>query len=451
MERNHVLRGMAAVLAAVVLVGLLGGCKKKTEADLVIVSPHNQKIEEEFERAFKDWYQEKYGEEVSLEWRDIGGTSDITKYLMNVYKDNQTSGIDVYFGGGAPDHRMLAEKDITVAAELDEEVVAGLPEDIGGVPQYDPAGRWYGAAASGFGIVYNVKLIHEHDLGVPKSWDDLADPIMYGRIAAANGNHSGSARAAYEMIVQSEPTWPEGWAKLLKIYANSKRYTQGASDIPKDVANGDILAGCAIDFYGYTQIQKSGEHMVGFSMPTETAAFTPDPISMLKGAPHPTVAKRFMEFVLSEEGQLLWCLPAGAEGGPKEHDLLRQPVRRDAYQAAQGRMLDPLIDPFTQGGGFTRNDESYRIRTSSLHGPLMQAAAIDNQQALAEAWKAIIDKGMPDDLMRQFTALPDNLADEQTALATAEKLSDPKTREKVLTDWQVYFRDKYKAIVEKAK
>ncbi|KKM00878.1 hypothetical protein LCGC14_1800050, partial [marine sediment metagenome] len=328
--------------AAVALTGGLGGCRKKVQADLVIASPHNRHIETEFARAFSDWHKQQFGKAVSIEYRDVGGTTSTTQFLINQYAGSDTSGIDLYFGGGAPDHILLTAKGCTAPVKLPPELLAALPETIGGVRQYDRDGYWHGTAVSCVGILYNAKLLASSQLEPPQRWEDLARPELFGRIAAADASKSGSAKLAYEMIIQSAPDWPAGWAKLLKIFANCKSYTTGASDVVNDVANGEIVAGAAIDFYAFNQIAISGDDL-GFTVVAGTTAFTPDPISLLKGAPHEKLAKRFIEFVLSAQGQALWCLPAGATGGPRDHALYRQPIRRDVYRKYQGKMLAPLV------------------------------------------------------------------------------------------------------------
>lgn len=48
---------------------------------LVIISPHNEAIRYEFGEAFSRWYREQYGRPVKVDWRTIGGTSEIMRYL----------------------------------------------------------------------------------------------------------------------------------------------------------------------------------------------------------------------------------------------------------------------------------------------------------------------------------------------------------------------------------
>lgn len=48
---------------------------------LVIVSPHNEAIRHEFGLGFSRWHHEQYGTPVRVDWRAIGGTSEIMRYL----------------------------------------------------------------------------------------------------------------------------------------------------------------------------------------------------------------------------------------------------------------------------------------------------------------------------------------------------------------------------------
>ena len=52
---------------------------------LVIISPHNEAIRYEFGWAFSEWHREHYGKPVKVDWRSIGGTSEIMRYLGAEY------------------------------------------------------------------------------------------------------------------------------------------------------------------------------------------------------------------------------------------------------------------------------------------------------------------------------------------------------------------------------
>jgi len=440
------------LLLALAAIGLLVGCRKDDPVDLVIVSPHNSFVQKEFEQAFAQWHQAKYGQTPRLQWREIGGTWQITDYIKAQYAKSGSSGIDIFFGGGSPPHEDLAKRGMLTPLTLPADTLEQIPESIRGVRQRDAEGRWFGACMSSFGILYNARLAKQMDVAAPQSWDDLADPRMLDLVCTA-GPQSGSALAAYELILQSAPDWPAGWRRLLSFWGNCKSFTDGASEVPGVVAKGQVVAGTCIDYYAFGAIVRSGSDVLSYALPAESAVFTPDPISVLKGPPHRQMAERFVQFVLSPAGQALWGLPPGSEDGPTTHALYRQPIRKDTYAAYAGRMLDNLVNPYEFTGDFVLDGELQAVRTSHVLPRLMRAAAMDNAEYLRQAWRVLIAKGAPDDLMAEFAALPTDLATEQAMLATAARIAEleaagnDKALHETVAGWRGFFRDKYKAII----
>ncbi len=57
----------------------------RTALRLVILTPHNEAIRQEFARAFSAWHQERFGVPVKVDWLAIGGTTEIARYLDAQY------------------------------------------------------------------------------------------------------------------------------------------------------------------------------------------------------------------------------------------------------------------------------------------------------------------------------------------------------------------------------
>lgn len=225
---------------------------------LVVVTPHPERLRAEFGRAFSREWKRRTGEEVAVDWRVPGGTSEIAVMLKSEFSaafelhwtrtlgrkwtpevaqnfmspkapgGNEARqafldsgvgiGVDVMFGGGAYDFQMQAENGVLVAAQgpgtgiraLREKHPAwfgeqGIPEMVSGEPFRDPQDRWVAACLSGFGIVFNRDVLRR--LGVerdPEQWADLADPRLYGQIALADPGRSGTVTKAFEMLIQQE-------------------------------------------------------------------------------------------------------------------------------------------------------------------------------------------------------------------------------------------------------
>jgi len=224
---------------------------------LIIITPHAEPIKYEFEHAFRKYYLENFGREISFDWRSPGGTSDIVRYINDRFEaafrqywesnpdnvrwnktiagafsnhsfDNPSPdappeaakarkiflasdvgiGIDLFFGGGAYDHAKHADKGYAVDAgirELHPEWFTGeiIPRDFSGEILYDEKGRYYGACLSSFGICYNADRIKSmRDSSPPVAWHDLGEPRFFQQIVVADPTKSGSINKCFEMIIQ---------------------------------------------------------------------------------------------------------------------------------------------------------------------------------------------------------------------------------------------------------
>jgi ABC-type Fe3+ transport system substrate-binding protein len=443
------------------------------EADdtVVIITPHNEAIRHEFGLAFQQWYHARTGRTVAVDWRMIGGTSEIARYLegesvasfRNLWtgrlgrawsaeiqsafqngrlpedapaEDRQARaaylaseagcGIDLFFGGGSPDFTKQARAgrlvDSGLGALHPEWFSSGdLPLSFRGEPFSDPGRLWYGAVLSSFGIVFNRDALRR--IGFerePSEWSDLADPRFFGQIGLCDPTKSGSITVAFENVIQQQmhrrldriraeqpglspaaasglaarQGWVDALRLLQKVGANARYFTDTSQKPPIDVAAGDCAAGMCIDFYGTEQQEavrrRGGGDRVGYVSPEGGAAYSVDPIGLLRGAPHPQAAKAFMEFVLSLDGQKLWNFRTGTPGGPVEFAIRRLPVRRDFYGHTEWRGFrsDPDVFPYGEKAGLVYN----RDWTGALYleiGFVVRVMTEDTHAELARAWYAV--------------------------------------------------------------
>lgn len=433
------------VFLASVMLAMLAAPLRAQQYDLEIITPHWDGIQEEFDRAF----DEHVGRDVKIRWIKQG-TGELIQLLTAKDRtaSGETFGLDVFFGGGVPDHQLAASLGFLEKADLPADILEGIPPEIAGVQNYDPGHMWFGTALSSFGIIYNKRGLANQGLPEPASWEDLADPKMSSWVVIADPRKSSSVRVAYELILQKYG-WDAGWGLLTRMAANSRSIAVASSNIPNDVAGGDVLAGPCIDFYAYSQIAKAGEDVIGYVNPKGASAITPDPISMLRKPPHREMAVKFISFVLSPEGQRLWVLPVGAEGGPKRHELRRLPVRPDVC----AKYADQLIikDPYQQAGEgvFMKMDGDLQNRRTTLIRDLMGAVLIDLHGELRRAWQALIAGGMKPAAVKEFQAAPFS---EQEGLAIAARLEEGDARARRMTrQWIAEFSKRYAKVEQLAK
>src|ERR1700722_8392164 len=266
---------------------------------------------------------------------DRGSEGERARYAF--LNSNAGCGIDLLFVGGSFDFVNLANRGLLVDSGVLSrfpELFSGsgdlvIPRSLGGEPYWDAQGRWVGTCLAEFGICYNPEILTR--LGVftsPSQWTDLANERLFNAIALADPTKSGSVAKAFELMIQqkmnqrlaelaaSAPDQPreqrekqamvEGWERglqlLIRLAANSRYFSDGAPKIPMDVAYGEAAAGMCIDFYGRFESEsvatKNGQSRLKYTSVVGGPSVGADSIALLRGAPHPQVAKAFIDFAL---------------------------------------------------------------------------------------------------------------------------------------------------------
>jgi len=344
-------------------------------------------------------------------------------------------GVDLFFGGGAYDYQKNAAAGFLVDSGIFDAEPEWFSDDIipatvSGEPLYDPQHRWIGNCLSSFGIVSNVNNLKR--LGFDRElarWDDLADPKLYGAVALADPTKSGSATKAFEMLIQQklnlsqtpeyaekypkltddelfEKGWSDALALIQRISANARYFTDSAAKIPLDVSQGNAAAGMCIDFYGRTWDQllrdSNGESRVRYLTPTGGSSVGADPIGMFRGAPSPDLAREFIHFLLSQEGQKLWNYEVGAPGGPVNRALRRMPIRKDLFTSDHlEHFVDPEVMPYVAAEDFVYRPEWTESIFAGIR-VVIQAMCLESHDELCETWEVLIETDFPTDAVLEF-------------------------------------------------
>lgn len=343
-QRSSRSRALKTVIITITLL-----CSSSAFADsdeIIAVTPHWEGIRSEFARGFAAEWRRKTGREITIRWLDIGGASDIVKYLKSQFKQQPTGiGIDLFFGGGSDSFLELERDNLLAPASISPSVLAAIPSNLSGIPLYSPNRTWFANALSTFGILYNKVAVERLRLPVPRRWSDLANPDYFDLIGAGDPRKSGSMHAMYEIMLQGYG-WQNGWQLLQRFARNVRNFAGGASQIGKEVATGEMVYGIAIDTYAGDIIRQVGRHRLGYILPEDFASINGDSIGLLTGAPHPAAATAFIEFLLSEAGQKLWYAKKGSPGGPVNFEIGKLPVLPALYnKVPAATMFD--INPFT--------------------------------------------------------------------------------------------------------
>jgi ABC-type Fe3+ transport system substrate-binding protein len=386
------------------------GCSSFTSERprLVLISPHRDELREEVALAFQDWiasradfFQAK-GVDVSrgveIVWQDIGGGStQIAKYLES---NPGSTGIDVLFGGGTEPHQRLADKGLLEPLQLPDEILARIPRELNGVPLRDPHNRWFGPMLSSFGILYNRRVLNRIGQSAPgedtaaettkkglKGWAYLASPGMRTWVGAGDPRITGSLHMVYEIILQSHG-WEEGFRILLRLGANTHRFIRDSGSLTREVLNGECAAAGNLDANALGAISRDPNGM-GFFLPPGETIINPDSVSVLKGAPHPDLARAFVEFTLSDAGQQLFLLQPGEPGGPRRFPIGRMSVVPELYERfPPEKRAVGNVNPFTVVNTIRYDSDLGFSRFNALND-LFGAVIMDAQPDLTAAWAAV--------------------------------------------------------------
>ncbi|MBN2712945.1 MAG: ABC transporter substrate-binding protein, partial [Planctomycetes bacterium] len=277
-------------------------------------------------------------------------------------------------------------------------------------------------------------------LPVPRQWDDLARPEYFSWVGSGDPRRSGSVHMCYEIILQAEGL-EKGWKTITLLSANVRRFGDSGGTVPNEIAAGDIAAGMVIDQYGQRVINTIGEEYLKFILPADMTLVGPDAIGIIRNDSNPVLSDLFVQFALSEEGQRILFQHPGTNGQKK--DLCRMPVVEALYSDPQA----PKNNPFTFKGGF-----AYDVKLGSKRwrfvNDLIGSCLIDSHEELCGAWKAVIEKGAPEDLVNELCALPFR-PDEVEGLIKAWK--ETVTREEAISRIGNEMRERFAAISAKAK
>ncbi len=402
--------------AALLLALLLGtGCRKACDRELVIISPHSPEIRREFSLAFAKWYTARTGRTVEIKWLDVGGTGEAIEYIRSRNVDKkQAGGVDVFFGGGNFPFMQLSDAGLLIPHLLADSVLEKIPHDINGAPIHGADSLWYGAAVSGFGIMYNREIAARNGFSMPTRWEHLADPRCQGWISSGDPRYSGSIHMMYEILLQAYG-WEKGWDIITRMGANVQTFAKGAGSAAKAVSLGQAAFGLAIDFYAFIEIERYGRDRLGFVLPEGETVLSADGIGILKNAPSPNLAHLFLDYVLGE-GQKLWILRAGVEGGPVENALCRFPVDSTLY-GLDADMLAVTENPFELRSALPY-DAALGGRRWAILGDLIAALIITPHAQLKAGCAGALRRGLTEQEIQRLLRID---ITEQEASDLAEK------------------------------
>src|SRR5256714_1650415 len=195
----------------------------------------------------------------------------------------------------------------------------------------------------GFG--YNTELLAKKKLPEPKCWKDLANPAYKDEIQMANPGSSGTAFNTVSTILQLMGE-DAGFKFLAAMNKNVNQYTRSGTAGIRAAGKGETTIGIA--FLHDSVAQTAQGYPIKTVAPCEGTGYEIISSAIIKGAPNPEGAKKWMDFVLSPAGQNVaitvnkFQIPSNRNAqvhpmAPKAADVKLIKLDLDKYGSKEGR------------------------------------------------------------------------------------------------------------------
>ena len=187
-------------------------------------------------------------------------------------------------------------------------------------PFDDYDGSFTAARLGTLGIVINTEKVSNP----PMEWETIAtDPLYKNAFGIADPALSGTS---YMSVALLEKQF--GWDYLVRLHDNGAIKSKGSGRVIDDTATGTLTACLGVDYITASKIDKGSP--LAMVYPKELL-MVPSPIAIFKNADHMDVAKKFIDYVLSQEAQ------------QKVADAGTVPVRTDVKMPEKYNLPNPEI------------------------------------------------------------------------------------------------------------
>jgi iron(III) transport system substrate-binding protein len=220
-------------------------------------------------------------------------------------------------GGNSPADVFFAQDPGSLGAVEEEGLLAELPDEIPDrVPERfrDPDGHWVGTSGRARVVAYNTDELSEAEL--PDSILDYTDPKWKGKIGLPPTNASFQAFVSAMVLTLGEERTRQ-W--LAGIRANDPKLYEKNTPVVEAVAAGEIEVGFVNHYYLYLVKEEQPDAPVANDfLPGDDpgALVSVAGAGILESAEHEDAARRFVEFLLSDEGQRFYVDEAEEAGYP---------------------------------------------------------------------------------------------------------------------------------------
>ena len=229
-----------------------------------------------------DGFKAKYPG-VEIDYQSAGAG----KIMAKLDAERQSGHImaDVIWTSEVPDFYQMKEEGL-----LEQYTPTDFNEVLNPFDDYD--GSFTAARLGTLGIVINTNKIKKE----PASWEEIAtSPDYKNAFGIADPALSGTA---YMSVALLEKQF--GWNYFERLHDNGTVKSKGSGRVVDDTADGTLSACLGVDYITASKIDKGSPLKMIY--PPENL-MVPSPIAIFKDADHKDMAKKFVDYVLTQEAQ----------------------------------------------------------------------------------------------------------------------------------------------------
>ena len=318
----YIRKNMAALLIMVMLAGVLAGCQPSEPAGAADEAPYTgEPLQIYAAYGGLEEIARKFEEETGIPVEMLSMSSGEVLSRMRAEAGRALG--DVWFGGGIDSFMVAAEEGLLHPYQSPE---AAFIEDR----FKDPDGYWTGVSIVLVTYVVNQPLAEEMGVEIPRTWQQLADSAYRGEVSMPNPGISGTAYTAVASMLQMLGE-EEGWAYLDLLDENIPYYAERGSEPPQQASLGEVLVGISPDG---VNAQREG-YPVEVVYPEDGTPWWHSPVAVIEGTENLEAAQKFVDWVLTEEGQAFL-----AEVSPRPSTRPNVPLPEDIPTLDQLNLVD---------------------------------------------------------------------------------------------------------------
>jgi iron(III) transport system substrate-binding protein len=238
---------------------------------------------------------------------------------------------EIEAGQAQPDVLLIAD-DVTMESMEAEGHLMPYPEaDVSAYPEgvHDPEMHYFGTKLITTGLIRNTSAPMELT-----SWSDLTSEEAAGQVAMPSPLTSGAALINYATLRGVDSL---GQAYFETLAENGALAQGGNGGVFQAVAGGEKMYGIVVDFLPIREAANGSP--VEFVFPEEGVSAVTEPVAIMASTDAPEAARRFVDFLLSRQGQELAAsqgyLPAHPDVAPPPGFPPQSEITVLGYDAAE--------------------------------------------------------------------------------------------------------------------